>query len=171
MKTVFFDTEFTRFRDARHEPKLISIGCVTQDGQEFYAELTDTWQPSDCSGFVIETVLPLLDGGSARMMEAQLAVRLKEWVEGLTDNKMVVFRSDGPAYDWPLVEYLFDFYGWPHNLRRKYGYIHFDHLPLETRYNRALEDYWREHGSKRHHALVDARSLQHAWKQAIKRGI
>jgi len=48
-RSVFFDTEFTKFRTVDDEPKLISIGLVAEDGREFYAELLDTWDISDCS--------------------------------------------------------------------------------------------------------------------------
>ena len=44
---VFFDTEFTELGP---NAKLISIGLVTEDGRHtFYAELTDTYELSDCS--------------------------------------------------------------------------------------------------------------------------
>ncbi len=79
---VFFDTEFTTLSEKGYLA-LISIGFVSVDGREFYAELIDTWQKGMCSTFVIDTVLPLLDGGECRMTEAQLAIRLKEWIENL----------------------------------------------------------------------------------------
>lgn len=168
---VFFDTEFTHLRDARRKPKLISIGCVAQDGREFYAEPLDTWQPSDCSDFVVQTVLPLLQGGDCRINECKLAVRLKEWVEGLTDKK-VIFRSDAPSYDWQFLEYLFTFYGcWPKNLRRECGTIYFNHDHQINRYQDALAEYWKTHAARQHHALVDARCQLFAWKQAIRRGL
>lgn len=105
------------------------------------------------------------------MTEAELAVRLKEWVENLTE-KEVIFRSDNPLIDWPWVEYIFTFYGcWPKNLRRKCGTIYFNHDYQINRYQDELKDYWKKHGARQHHALEDARSLHHAWRCAIKRGI
>lgn len=58
---IFIDTEFTSFKN----PKLISIGMVSEDGHEFYYELTDTWTLPDCSLFVIGWVLPWLSDGYA----------------------------------------------------------------------------------------------------------
>ncbi|MDP1872049.1 MAG: hypothetical protein Q8K61_10550 [Gallionella sp.] len=59
---IFFDTEFT---ELGIDPKLISIGLISEDGtREFYAELSDTYQPTDCSAFVHEAVLPHLQGGA-----------------------------------------------------------------------------------------------------------
>ena len=105
------------------------------------------------------------------MKEAELAVRLKDWIEGLTDGETIL-RSDAPIIDYPFVEQLFTFYGcWPKNLRRRCGVISFDNDNLQKRFNAALNEYWREHSAQRHHALVDARSLLFAKKRAIRRGI
>ena len=158
------------FIGIRSEPKLISIGCVSGNGQEFYAELGDTYPVSDCSDFVIWIVLPLLDRGEAMMREAQAASRWKAWVESF-GGKQVVFMSDAPGYDWPFVQYLFNFYGWPENLHGKCGYVYFERHDQQKRYELALASYWATHSARQHHALVDARSLQFASTQAIRRGI
>ena len=164
---VYFDTEFTKFQDMRSEPKLISIGCVAWSGEEFYAELSDTYQVSDCSDFVIETVLPLLERGDKMMLEAQCATRLKQWVVGL--GKEVQFMSDSPLHDWPFVQYLFNFYGWPENLNRKCGYVYQEDQFKQRRYERFLADYWTRNHERMHHSLVDARSMQWATKNAVRR--
>lgn len=165
---VFFDTEFSSL-DAAAD--LISIGCVAQDGREIYAELTDTWQSVDCSEFVVQTVLPLLDGGDCRMSRYELAYHLKAWIEGLSD-KEVIFRSDVPGIDWPFIEQIFDAHEcWPQNLRRKCGSITFADHRQHQRYLAGLQNFWKDNISKQHHALVDARSLRFAWKYAIRRGI
>lgn len=90
---VFFDTEFANIEpDKNGHRNLISIGCIATDGREFYAELTDTWDEHLCSQFVLDTVLPLLEGGEYRMGVSELAVRLKAWIEGITDLEVVFFR-------------------------------------------------------------------------------
>lgn len=38
---IFFDTEFT---ELGIDPRLISIGLVSEDGRTFYAKLTDTYE-------------------------------------------------------------------------------------------------------------------------------
>ena len=168
---VFFDTEFTMLEKKNGHPYLISIGCVAQDGREFYAELSDTWHEGLCSDFVVETVLPLLQGGEYRMTEAVLAERLKDWIENLT-LKQVILRSDAPGIDWPWVEQLFQYYGcWPKNLRRTCGTIYFEQYHQQHRYNAGLENFWNDNIDRQHHALVDARSLLFAWKFAIRRGV
>jgi len=168
---VFFDTEFAGGIEKKDAQRyLISIGLVAVDGREFYAELTDTWDDHLCSLWVLQNVIPLLDGGDCRMGVEEMAARLKAWIEGLTDGE-VVLRTDTPAFDWPFIEELFKFYGWPKNLRKKYGTVYFESDRQSHRYNNGIEDYFKTHGKRQHHALVDARSMQYAWKYAIKRGL
>jgi hypothetical protein len=167
---VFFDTEFSGIRN-RNDPRyLISIGCVAQDGREFYAELTDTWDEHLCSLWVIENVLPLLEGGDYRLSVEETAVRLKAWIEGLSDSE-VVLRTDAPAFDWPFIVEMFNFHGWPKNLRKKYGTVYFESDRQKHRYQSGVNDYFKTYGARQHHALVDARSIQYAWKYAVKRGL
>ncbi len=167
---VFFDTEFTEFRSLGSEPKLISIGCVSDDGQSFYAELMDTYQKSDCSQFVQEVVLPLLNGGEAQMLEGQLAHRLSQWVAALGNE--VVFRCDSPSYDWPFVVNLFDSYEcWTMNLRRKCDTVYFNNHNFQQRYDNAIRAYWKSNAHLQHNALADAQSMQFAYQCAIQRGI
>ncbi len=53
---VFLDTEFTDLVDS----ELISIGMVSEDGQRvLYLEISD-FDPSKCSPFVQDGILPLL---------------------------------------------------------------------------------------------------------------
>ncbi len=168
---VFFDTEFANMQaDKNGHRHLISIGCVAQDGREFYAELTDTWDEHLCSMFVMETVLPLLEGGVCSMGVSEMAARLKMWIEELTD-KEVILRSDAPNIDWPFIQEIFDHNGWPKNLRKKCGAIQFEEPRQRHRYNLGLQSFWKDNIARQHHAMVDARSLLFAWKFAIKRRI
>ncbi len=162
---VFFDTEFTDI-SSNEPPFLISIGFVTEDGREFYAELTDTYDFGQCSDFVRANVLPLLQGGAYRMSEAQLAARLKEWIESLGAQEAVL-RCDSPSSDWPLAAGLFQRHNcWPANLRRQCGAIDFDLNNQWRRYEDCISAYWRDHAGQEHHALEDARSMLFAWKYA-----
>lgn len=52
---IFLDCEFTQLNQAS---KLISLALVSESGEEFYVELTDTYSFEDCSDFVIQNVLP-----------------------------------------------------------------------------------------------------------------
>ena len=44
---IFFDTEFT---DLSMDPRLISIGLISEDGREFYAELSEVLAYLDGNG-------------------------------------------------------------------------------------------------------------------------
>jgi hypothetical protein len=167
---VFFDTEFSSLNKKDGHRYLISVGCVAQDGREFYAELTDTWDQNLCSIFTIETVLPLLQGGEYEMGVTEMAARLKTWIEGLTE-KEVTLRSDAPIYDWPFIQEIFDHEGWPKNLKKKCGTIYFEENRQKHRFIAGLENYWKTNLSRQHHALVDAKSLLFAWKFAMKKGM
>ena len=165
---VFFDTEFANTEpDKNGHRYLISIGCVSMCGREFYAEITDTWDDHLCSMFTLNTVLPLLQGGEYRMGVSELAVRLKAWIESLTD-KEVVFHSDAPTFDWPFIKEIFDYNGWPKNLHRECAPVCFEEYKQRHAYNSAQANYWKDYGARQHHALVDARSLLFAWKYAMK---
>ncbi|OIQ92637.1 3'-5' exoribonuclease [mine drainage metagenome] len=61
---TFFDTEFSALR---MDPRLISVGLISEDERELYAEPDDTYQIKGCSTFVQEAVLPHLEGGAVRM--------------------------------------------------------------------------------------------------------
>jgi hypothetical protein len=165
---VFFDTEFAFLNKKNGHRYLISIGCVTQDVREFYAELADTWDENLCSKFTIETVLPLLQGGEYKMGVSEMAVRLKAWIEGLTE-KEVTLKSDSPQHDWPFIQEIFDHEGWPKNLHRTCGMIYFEENRQKHRFIAGLESFWKSNLPRQHHALVDAKSLMFAWKFAMKK--
>lgn len=168
---IFFDTEFSGTEKMKGHRYLISIGCVSSEGHEFYAELTDTWDESLCSLFTIQNVLPLLQGGDFEMGVEELAVRLKGWIEGLTDAR-VTLHSDAPEFDFPFLEEIFDFHGWPKNLNRKCLPIGaFESDAERFRYNAATADYWRTNkaaGAVQHHALWDARCIRFAHHYSLR---
>ena len=66
---IFFDTEFSGLGVIN--PKLVSIGCITQSGQDtFYAEVPYTPGLVDsCHPFVRKHILPHLERGEAALTE------------------------------------------------------------------------------------------------------
>lgn len=151
---LFIDAEFTDFIDQR----LISIGVVAENGEELYAELSDTYTEADCSTFVLDTVLPLLECGDARMTERECAGWLHAWIESF--GQPVILISDAPQFDGPLVRDLLGLVGWPKNLA--------DHC---IRFDGDDYDYFEENpDATRHHALHDARAAQHGYMKLYKGG-
>lgn len=161
---VYLDTEFTDFMDSR----LISIGMVTEDGRRsFYAELTDNYTEADCSYFVLEAVLPLLDAQElpmtpdyraiyARMTACQCSEHLFAWFEAVHEPVRVVTDS---GYDQAFLHELFRDHRWPSTLDQKMQYVATDGGAW-MRYAAQTEDVFARHPRfRRHHALDDARVM------------
>ena len=149
---IFFDTEFT---ELGIDPKLISIGLVSEDGnREFYAELSDTYQPSDCSDFVREAVLPHLQGGEVLVTMHDLSICLVDWLTAL--NVPVQLVTDSISWDWPWMQEVFAEAGvWPGNVDGKPKQIR--ELAVFPAFNQAVEGAYAN-GLRRHHALDDAKA-------------
>jgi hypothetical protein len=161
---IFFDTEFS---DLSIDPRLISIGLVSEDGREFYAELSDTYQPEECGVFTQEAVLPQLEGNDALMTMNELTLRLGNWIEGF--EQPVKLSTDSLSWDWPWVQEIFYLPGtWPGNLDGKPA------LLLEMMdyafFANAIEQTFQNHELRlrRHHALDDAKANRLAWMSSQK---
>lgn len=147
---LFIDTEFTDFIDC----ELISIGVVSENGCEFYAERGDI-DMSKCSSFVKEAVLPQLGQESAIIgTEEEIAVALKAW--------LAQFVSVEVCFDYAMDFELF------HYLVRDPDTLHMPEWIAGQNIKRviderAIERYWRENGRKAHHALHDARANRYAF--------
>ena len=106
---LFLDTEFT---DLVPDNKIISIALVDENGEFFYAELTNTYELEDCSDFVLNFVLPLLRGGEYKMSSQECSLRLGSWIE---DRGPCVIACDNPGWDMPHLHRFLDPI-WPANL-------------------------------------------------------
>lgn len=151
---LFLDTEFTGLMS---EPNLISIVLVSEDGREFYAELTDTWGIEECDPFVQEQVLPLLDGGNVQMTWDELVERLPAWIAAF--NRPVQIATDAVAADWEWIQKIcYAAKCWPRNL---------SHQPLALpsgvpAFEEARERYHTS-GTRRHYAFDDAKASHLSW--------
>lgn len=155
---IFFDTEFS---DLSVDSRLVSIGLVSEDGEhEFYAELSDTYEIDDCGEFTKLTVLPLLEGGSARMTMRELALRLGSWLEGF--EQPVTLATDSLAWDWPWIQKIFGEIGtWPANLVMQPLLLNMNYLVEYDNFVEALEKAHRE--LRWHHSLDDAKANRLGW--------
>lgn len=165
---IFIDTEFTHLPDQLNpeSPGLISIGCASQNDKKFYAENAD-FNVDQCSYFVIETVLPLLEGHEVSMPYSMVAKQLKEYVESFESE--VAMWSDAPSFDWPFIKHLFDTCGWPKNLNKEPMRLIFNGNKAD-RFNNAVENAFRtiKPALRRHHALDDAVANKLAYMKAIE---
>lgn len=169
MIKIFFDTEFSHLQGPLDpEPAvLISIGCVAEDDQTFYAE-SSSFEVEHCSEFVVETVLPLLEGDQFSMPYAMIAKQLKNWIESFKND--VSLYSDSPYHDFGYVQHMFDSWGWPSNLNKKPEWLVFGHIQGE-RFENAVEHAFRSFKPtlRRHHALDDAIANKYGFIQATKK--
>lgn len=147
---LFLDCEFSQLNK---DTKLISMALVAESGQEFYVELLDTYDVTDCSAFVIEHVLPQLNPSvyGQTLVEAQASfsgylARFDEILEICTD---------APDWDWNFFCNLaYVGHRWPtHVINRPTNLIAlFSKVSTD-----ALQDV--ELPDLPHHALWDARIL------------
>ena len=153
---LFLDCEFTQLNQ---DTKLISLALVSETGDEFYVELTDTYQVADCSDFVIQNVLPQLDlplyGMS--LVVAQAALR---FFLGSIEGQLEVC-SDSPDWDWDFFcQLAYVDHKWPsHVANRPTNLIHlFRHYEADNIGNITLPEL-------PHHALLDARLLAELYQR------
>lgn len=140
---LYLDTEFS---DLVPEAKLISIAMVDENGDGFYAELTDTYMVEDCSDFTKENVLPYLLGSQYQMTRIECSLKLGAWIED--HNCHCVLSTDAPSWDMPFVMDLFADL-WPNNLEKKHVFL--------TRYTAdEFEEKRKELNLNQHNALHDA---------------
>ncbi|MCL4822930.1 MAG: hypothetical protein KJZ57_01810 [Anaerolineales bacterium] len=175
---VFFDCEFS---DISRNAGLISIGLVAESDTEppLYIEFADGWSRDECSTFVLTSVLPLLGRHNPqRLARSDAAEKIKAWLDGLRGGdreKQIVCLSDG-GWDWRFLLNLFPLsegeLRWPSRFNIAGRMIH-NYLPEDSGhlFNDALEVFFqkrghdmRQRGGERHHALIDALALRHAWR-------
>lgn len=151
---IFFDTEFT---ELGVDPRLISIGMIAENGQTFYAELTDTYTQAHYSHFAVEAVLPHLEGGKARMTMLELTLQLSHWLKEF--KQPVTLACDSVAWDWMWIQEIFyPIETWPANLDGKPKIIKSNPI-----FNAAVEAAFSS-GLRRHHALDDAKANRSGWE-------
>lgn len=113
MRRIFFDTEFTGLHQ---NTTLISIGLISDEGERFYAELTD-YDESQCDAWIEKNVLDhLILSGNDELSESLAAdsmtttvigckhdvqAELLEWLKGFGDD--IQFVSDVCHYDMVLL--------------------------------------------------------------------
>lgn len=159
---IFLDTEFTSLS----EPYLISIGLIDEYGRELYLELEGI-SPEICSPFVIEHVLPLLDGSKLRPID--FAKRISDFFAFYSDsNSSLLSRlrgevevslfCDAPRYDIELLKPFL-----PPKLRWEMAVPSFGSELEENSFRLEQESAYAS-GLRRHHALDDARAMRRAWQ-------
>lgn len=145
---LFFDTEFTDFKDM----DLISIGIVSQHLHEFYAENAE-YDQSWCNDFVKSEVVSKLQGGEHALPYAQLKEKLQLWISDLLEEYSTVLFVFDYSGDWFLLgDLLFDY---PQKDKVK---------GQKDELEAGIELYFMHDRSNEHHALHDAKALFNGFK-------
>jgi hypothetical protein len=147
---LFLDCEFTRLNK---DTKLISLALVAESGQEFYVELLDTYDVTDCSEFVIEHVLPQLNSTLYGQTFAKAQASLNDFLARF--DEVIEICTDAPSWDWDFFcDLAYLNHRWPaHVINRPTNLTSlFSQLNTDALENVELPDL-------PHHALLDARIL------------
>lgn len=170
---VFFDLEFTGLHQ---KTTLISIGCVSEDGQEFYLELTDydasqldDWLRTNVIAHLWHETKPIPIQPDNRWYvksnRAGVADELRWW---LSQWDSVEMWSDCLAYDWVLFCELF---GGAFGIPKNVYYIPFD-LATLLKLKGIDPDIGREEYAGvtdgiKHNALWDALVIKACYEKAM----
>lgn len=115
---IYFDTEFT---GVHKDTTLISLGCVTENGQTFYAEFRD-YDRSKCDNWITENVISKLrlvndesipeiasihENDTSLSVCGDTAYIRKEFKRWLSNFDSVQFVTDVGHYDFVLLIDLF----------------------------------------------------------------
>lgn len=145
---LFVDTEFTDFKYI----DLISIGIVSQDLHEFYAENSE-YNKAWCNDFVKSEVLTKLQSGEYAMPYGQLKENLQIWISDLLEEYSSVLFIFDYSGDWFLLgELLIDY---PQKEKVK---------GQQDELEAGIELYFMHDRSNEHHALHDAKALFNGFK-------
>lgn len=185
---VFFDTEFTGLHQ---DTTLVSIGLVAENGETFYAELTDYdesqvdhWlQKNVISNLYLADIIqgvgskwnPTTKETIVRGDRQFVAQELREWFKELNGwvnpNPPVEIWSDCLAYDWVLFNELFGgAFGIPENVY----YIPFDICTLFKMQNidpdvSREEFIGEEVAGVKHNALYDAKVIMKCYEKLTRK--
>jgi hypothetical protein len=166
----WFDTEF--IEDGR-TIELISIGMVSEDGREFYAENADA-DLGRANEWVQENVLPHLwsrqpdkrdanlwsrDGGTGGLMQrGHIATELRAFVGAVVNDPTPEIWAYYGDYDWVVLCQL---YGRMIDLPDGWPMFAMDVKQLAVSLNNPRLP---KQESTEHHALADARWTRDAWQ-------
>ena len=158
-RRLFLDCEFTTLDD----PKLLSMGLVTEDGREFYVELAGESHLKRASTFVLDTVAPqfgLMPFADASRID--MGKRVAAWLLSMGSGPLEI-HYDFHA-DMDLLETALRAAAMWTRLGTLLVPTHIGYLIGDPDFTRAAEECWdasfAADGISRHHGLADARALR-----------
>ena len=179
---IFMDTEFTGLHQ---NTTLISLGLISEDGKEFYAEFND-YDKSQIDDWLQKNVINNLKFNEDMIENADgcyiyneisteiygnndiIKVELEKW---LSQFESVEIWSDCLAYDWVLFGQIF---GHAFNIPKNVYYIPFDICTL-MKIKGIDTDISREEfiensvEGKKHNALYDAKVIKKCYEKLCQK--
>ena len=149
----FIDTEFI---DLPYSTDMISIGLVSEDGREYYAESNEVdWSRS--SAWTLQHVKPQLDG--VGMEREKIGYAIRRFTHG---DAKPEFWGYFPSHDWVVFCWLFGGMG-----ELPFNYPQFCWDLHQWAAQLGDPELPRQEG-QRHHALADAYWTRDAWNFLAK---
>ena len=154
---VFFDTEFTSLGS---DPRLLSVGLVSEDGQELYLELADGWMDAMCSPWVRQHVLPMLGKGE-QLTRREAGRRIGDWLATITVQPTLLGDTD---WDTTLLTQLLEESGLT-STGFTVELLAFQSREQARAFDVAKQQYFQLQNATPHHALTDANAFRSAWTE------
>jgi hypothetical protein len=157
---IFIDCEFTSLKN----PVLLSIGLVTDGGEELYIEISNKKIWGVSSDFVIETVLPQFGRiGHSVSTNAEVGQLIGCWFDQVQSGKQIDIAYDYHA-DFDLLEQALRDAGLWGRFEKILVPNHVGYMLGHELVVSAMDHSWKmsklNRGIDRHHALADAIALK-----------
>ena len=159
-RRVFFDAEFTRFREGR----LLSIGLVTDDDRSLYVEVDDPQRRQEATEFCTKVVLSQFGLVPATVVHDDRGAgqAVGAWLHSFGETLSLCY--DFPS-DWMLLKHvLSEASAW----EQLAGSVRPDNISTQAYRQHCIDardTFLQRHSHPgRHHALIDAMALRERWR-------
>jgi hypothetical protein len=158
---IFFDTEFTQFRDG----ELLSIGFVTENDEELVVEIHDQARHSRASDFCQQVVIPQFGTTHAHVVrdDPQAGNVVAQWLGKFSTPTILCYDF---KLDWYFLEAALRAAGkWEQVAARTSAFNVADVANYDTCLQAQEEYFQTALVPGRHHPLVDAKALRERWRE------
>lgn len=162
--SIFFDTEFTQFR----EGELLSVGLVTDADDELVVEIHDAGRFVRANDFCRDVVIPQFGSTPAHRVrtDAELGAVVASWLMRLEGPLTLLYDY---KLDWRFLEAaLASGALWP-ELAPRVGVLNVADVASSEACLAAQDAYFASQSwPGRHHPLVDAKALRERWRAYLR---
>lgn len=158
---IYFDTEFTQFRDG----ELLSIGFVTEDDEELVVEIHDSDRHSRASDFCKTVVIPQFGAVKAYAVsaDAEAGRIIASWLSRFPTPTILCYDF---KLDWRFLEAALRSAGMWELVSACITACNVADVANFDSCLQAQEEYFlRATSPGRHHPLIDAMALRERWRE------